>query len=68
MVMRASLPRWLAIPLAMARTAIGFVAQMRDTDSEEGIHSLAWELMPDFVWGRTLLDDLEEWQRTLHHS
>jgi homoserine kinase type II len=59
---------WVAIPLAMARTAIGFIAQMRDTDSEEGIHSLARELMPDFRWVRTLLDDLEEWQRTLHYS
>jgi homoserine kinase type II len=59
---------WLAIPLAMARTAIGFVAQMRDTDSEEGIRSLAWELMPDVRWVQTLLDDLETWQLLLQYS
>jgi Ser/Thr protein kinase RdoA (MazF antagonist) len=58
----------LAIPLAMARTAIGFIAQMTDTDSEEAIHSLAQELMPDLRWVRTLLNVLEEWQEVLQKA
>jgi Ser/Thr protein kinase RdoA (MazF antagonist) len=57
-----------AIPLAMARTAIGFIAQMADADSEEGIHRLARELVPDFRWVRALLEDLEEWQDVFQQS
>jgi homoserine kinase type II len=56
----------MAIPLAMARTAIGFIAQMTDADSEESIHRLAHELVPDFRWVQGMLHDLEGWQRTLH--
>ena len=62
---RLSDVEWLAIPLAIARTAVGFIAQMSDTDSDEGIHALARELMPDFRWVQALLNDLEAWQRTL---
>jgi homoserine kinase type II len=54
-----------ALPLAMARTAIGFVAQMADADSEEGIHRLARELVPDFIWVRALVDNLDAWQGSL---
>lgn len=52
----------LAIPLAMARTAVGFVAQMADADSEEAIHRLVPELAPDFQWVESLLNDLARWQ------
>jgi homoserine kinase type II len=57
-----------AIPPAMARTAIGFIAQMTDTDSDEGIHTLARELVPDFRWVQALLDDLGGWQEVLQQS
>jgi Ser/Thr protein kinase RdoA (MazF antagonist) len=59
---------WLAIPLAMARTAIGFIAQMTDVDSETGIHSLARELAPDFRWVQALLDDLDGWRSAIRHT
>ena len=58
----------LAIPLAMARTAIGFIAQMTDADSDEGIHRLARELVPDFRWVRAMLEDLGGWQEVLQQS
>jgi len=54
---------WQAIPLAMARTAVGFLSHFPYADSEEGMHSLARELIPDFAWVRALLDDLERWQQ-----
>lgn len=56
---------WQAIPLAMARTAVGFFAHFPYADSEEGMHALALELAPDFVWVSALLDDLERWQEVL---
>jgi hypothetical protein len=59
---------WLAIPLAMARTAIGFIAQMTDADSETGIHSLARELAPDFRCVQALLDDLDGWRSAIRHT
>lgn len=58
----------LAIPLAMARTAIGFIAQMTDADSDEGIHTLARELVLDFRWVQALLDDLGGWQEVLQQA
>lgn len=58
----------LAIPPAMARTAIGFIAQMTDADSDEGIHRLARELVPDFRWVQAMLDDLGGWQEVLQQS
>lgn len=57
-----------AIPPAIARTAIGFIAQMPDTDSDEGIRRLARELAPDLRWVRAMLDDLGGWQDLLLRS
>lgn len=56
---------WRAIPLAMARTAVGMVAHLADADSEEGMFVHTRSLAPDFTWVRALLDDLERWQRVM---
>ncbi len=54
-----------AIPLAMARTALGFVAMIADTESDTVGRQLAAELVPDLAWTQALIEDLPRWQQAM---
>lgn len=51
-----------SIPLAMARTALGFIAMIAETDSEATGRKHAAEMAPDIAWTAALVDDLARWQ------
>ena len=51
-----------ALPLALARTPLCFIAMIPVVDSEAAAHRLAAEMMPDIVWARAILRDLDRWQ------
>lgn len=55
-----------AIPLAIVRTALGFIAMIADADSEAEPETLgrklAAEMMPDIAWAGGIVDDLDRWQ------
>lgn len=54
-----------AIPLAMARTALGFIAMIADADAEALGRRLAAEMAPDIAWAAALMDDLDRWQEAM---
>jgi homoserine kinase type II len=51
-----------SIPLAIARTALGFIAMMADAESDEVVHTLAREMTLDLAWVAAILDHLAGWQ------
>ncbi len=54
-----------AIPLAMARSALCFVAMIADADAEEVGRTLAREMAPDIAWARDILRSLDAWQAAM---
>ncbi len=51
-----------AIPLAIVRTALGFIAMIAEADSGSTGRRLAAEMAPDIAWAGGIVDDLERWQ------
>jgi Ser/Thr protein kinase RdoA (MazF antagonist) len=51
-----------ALPLAIARTALGFIAMMATAESTAGARQLAAEMLVDIAWERAMVEDLGRWQ------
>jgi len=51
-----------ALPLAIVRTALGFIAMMAQAESDEVVRTLAREMTPDLAWAGRMIDTLEVWQ------
>ncbi len=51
-----------AIPLAIARTTLGFIAMIAETDSDVTGRRHALEMKPDIAWANTSVDHLDRWQ------
>ena len=54
-----------ALPLALARTPLAFVAMIADVDSEAGARRLASELHGDVAWAGRIPGDLDRWREAL---
>lgn len=54
-----------AIPLAIVRTALGFVAMIADADTDEVIHRLAREAAPNIAWASPMLEEIDAWTLAL---
>ena len=52
----------LALPLALARTPLAFIAMIATVDSEVGARKLAAEMAPDIAWAIDLVRNLDRWQ------
>ncbi|MBI2965768.1 MAG: phosphotransferase [Chloroflexi bacterium] len=50
-----------AIPLALARTPLCFIAMIPSVDSARGARRLAEEIAPDIAWALALVRDLDRW-------
>ncbi len=50
------------IPLAIVRTALGFIAMIAEADSGSTGRRLAAEMAPDIAWAGGIVDDLDRWQ------
>jgi Ser/Thr protein kinase RdoA (MazF antagonist) len=53
-----------ALPVALARTTLAFIAMIAVVDSESGAHRLAAEMAGDIAWALRIMRDLPHWQRT----
>jgi Ser/Thr protein kinase RdoA (MazF antagonist) len=51
-----------ALPLAIARTALGFIAMMAEADSIATARRLAAEMTPDIAWAQAIVRELDSWQ------
>jgi homoserine kinase type II len=51
-----------ALPLALCRAPLAFIAMIPAVDSESGARRLAEEMAPDIAWARAMAQDLEQWQ------
>ena len=51
-----------ALPVALARTPLAFIAMIAVVDSEEGARRLAAEMTPDIAWALAIMRDLDHWQ------
>ena len=51
-----------ALPLALARTPLCFVAMIAVVDSEAGARRLAAEMAGDIAWALAIVRDLDRWQ------
>lgn len=51
-----------ALPLALARTPLCFIAMIASVDSEVGARRLALEMAPDIAWALSIVRNLEWWQ------
>ncbi|HEY0069195.1 MAG TPA: phosphotransferase [Chloroflexia bacterium] len=51
-----------ALPLALARTPLAFIAMLASVDSEAGARRLAAEMGPDIAWALAIVRDLDRWQ------
>jgi Ser/Thr protein kinase RdoA (MazF antagonist) len=51
-----------ALPVALARTPLCFIAMIPSVDSERGARKLAAEMPDDLVWALAIMNDLERWQ------
>ncbi len=51
-----------ALPLALARTPLCFIAMIAVVDSEAGAHRLAAEMSPDIAWALVIVRELDRWQ------
>lgn len=52
----------LALPLALARAPLAFIAMIPSVDAESGAHKLAAEMVPDVEWALDIVRNLERWQ------
>lgn len=52
-----------ALPLALARAPLCFIAMIARVDSETGARTLAAEMAPDVAWALAIARDLDHWQR-----
>jgi homoserine kinase type II len=51
-----------ALPLALARTPLCFIAMIADVDSEIGARWLAEEMTQDVSWALAIVHDLDRWR------
>jgi homoserine kinase type II len=51
-----------ALPLALARTSLAFIAMVAEVDSEAGAHRLAAEMAGDVAWSLAIMRNLGRWQ------
>jgi homoserine kinase type II len=51
-----------ALPVALARTPLAFIAMIADVDSEAGARRLAAEMQPDIGWALAIMRNLDRWQ------
>jgi homoserine kinase type II len=51
-----------ALPLALARTPLCFIAMIPAVDSERGARRLAAEMAGDIAWALAIVRDLDRWQ------
>ncbi len=51
-----------ALPLALARTPLCFIAMIAAVDSEAGARRLAAEMTGDIAWALAIVRDLDRWQ------
>jgi Ser/Thr protein kinase RdoA (MazF antagonist) len=51
-----------ALPAAIARTTLGFIAMIPAVDSEPGARKLAAEMARDLSWAHAMMQDLAMWQ------
>jgi Ser/Thr protein kinase RdoA (MazF antagonist) len=51
-----------ALPLALARAPLAFIAMIPTVDSEAGARRLAAEMAPDVAWALAIMRDLPRWQ------
>lgn len=51
-----------ALPVALARTPLAFIAMIAAVDSEDGARRLAAEMAPDIAWALVIMHDLARWQ------
>lgn len=52
-----------ALPLALARAPLCFIAMIARVDSENGARRLAAEMTPDIAWALAIVRNLDRWQR-----
>jgi homoserine kinase type II len=57
-----------ALPLAIIRSALCFIAMIADTESEDEGRNLAAEMVADVAWAAAMFDDLAAWTLTFVHS
>jgi homoserine kinase type II len=53
---------WAALPLALVRTPLCFIAMIPSVDSEPGARRLAAEMTADIAWALAVIRDLDRWQ------
>jgi homoserine kinase type II len=51
-----------ALPVALARTPLAFIAMIAAVDSEAGARRLAAEMTGDIAWALVIMQDLDHWQ------
>lgn len=51
-----------ALPLALARTPLAFIAMIPAVDSEAGARRLASEMVPDIAWALAIARELDRWR------
>jgi len=51
-----------ALPVALARTPLAFIAMIAAVDSEAGARRLAAEMAGDIAWSLVIIEDLAHWQ------
>jgi len=51
-----------AIPLAIVRTALGFIAMIAETGIEDTGRNHVAAMAPDLAWAAAIVDDLDRWQ------
>jgi homoserine kinase type II len=51
-----------ALPLALARTPLAFIAMIASVDSQAGARRLAAEMAHDISWALAIVRDLDQWR------
>lgn len=51
-----------ALPLALARTPLAFIAMIPSVDSEAGARRMSADMAPDISWALAIVRDLGRWQ------
>jgi homoserine kinase type II len=54
-----------ALPLALARAPLAFIAMIAAVDTEPNARQLAAEMNADVMWALAIMRDLDRWQRAL---
>jgi homoserine kinase type II len=52
----------VALPVALARTPLAFIAMIPAVDSEAGARRLAAEMAPDVAWALAIMRELDRWR------